>query len=575
MNLLQELFKKGLLEKDQLSSLEYEIKNSGKKAEELILEKRIVSEEFLFDLKSKILKIPLKKFYPEDISLNVLEVIPEESARYYHFIALAKKDKFIEIGMVYPEDIKAQEALQFLARTQKFSYSIFLITLTDFQSLLKKYRTLKGEVSKALQELETEMKLEKIERKATPITEFEKMAEEAPISKVVAVLLRHAVEGNASDIHIEPTREKIRVRFRLDGILHSSIFLPMKILPAVVSRIKILSNLKIDETRIPQDGRFTTNIAGRDIDFRVSTFPTVLGEKVVMRILDPGKSLTEIKDLGFSEKNLKLIDQTIKKPYGMILVTGPTGSGKTTTLYAVLRVLNKEGVNIMTLEDPVEYFIEGVNQSQVKPEIGYEFSTGLRSMLRQDPDILMVGEIRDKETAGLAVHAALTGHLVLSTIHTNNALGVIPRLLDLGIEPYLIPSALSLVIAQRLVRSLCPYCKKEKKPRKEIKDMILKEMEDLPLITKGDITLSQSFFIYEAVGCKKCNNTGYIGRIGIFEILKMTDSLEKIILNEPSEIKFAEEAKRQGMVTMKQDGILKALKGITTIEEVLRVAEEI
>jgi len=575
MNLLQELFKKGLLEKDQLSSLEYEIKNSGKKAEELILEKRIVSEEFLFDLKSKILKIPLKKFYPEDISLNVLEVIPEESARYYHFIALAKKDKFIEIGMVYPEDIKAQEALQFLARTQKFSYSIFLITLTDFQSLLKKYRTLKGEVSKALQELETEMKLEKIERKATPITEFEKMAEEAPISKVVAVLLRHAVEGNASDIHIEPTREKIRVRFRLDGILHSSIFLPMKILPAVVSRIKILSNLKIDETRIPQDGRFTTNIAGRDIDFRVSTFPTVLGEKVVMRILDPGKSLTEIKDLGFSEKNLKLIDQTIKKPYGMILVTGPTGSGKTTTLYAVLRVLNKEGVNIMTLEDPVEYFIEGVNQSQVKPEIGYEFSTGLRSMLRQDPDILMVGEIRDKETAGLAVHAALTGHLVLSTIHTNNALGVIPRLLDLGIEPYLIPSALSLVIAQRLVRSLCPYCKKEKKPRKEIKDMILKEMEDLPLITKRDITLSQSFFIYEAVGCKKCNNTGYIGRIGIFEILKMTDSLEEIILNEPSEIKFAEEAKRQGMVTMKQDGILKALKGITTIEEVLRVAEEI
>jgi len=574
MTLVQQLVKKGLLEKEKATTLEYEIKNSGKKEEEVILEKRIVSEDFLFSLKSEVLKVPLRKVYPDDISLNVLEIIPEDSARYYQIIPLAKKDNNLEIGMVYPEDIKAQEALEFLARSQKFSYQIYLITLSDFKNVLKKYRTLKVEVTKALEELETEMMPEKIEPKTVPIAEFEKMAEEAPISKVVAVLLRHAVEGNASDIHIEPTKEKIRVRFRLDGILHSSIFLPLRILPAIVSRIKILSNLKIDETRIPQDGRFTTKIGGRDIDFRVSTFPTVLGEKVVMRILDPNRALADIKHLGLSERNLKIVEQAIKKPYGMILVTGPTGSGKTTTLYAVLRILNKEGVNIMTLEDPIEYFIDGVNQSQVKPEIGYEFSTGLRSMLRQDPDILMVGEIRDKDTAALAIHAALTGHLLLSTIHTNNALGAIPRLIDLGIEPYLIPPSLSIVIAQRLVRVLCPNCKKKVKPTKEIKDMILKEIEDLPLIIKKEIILPKNFYIYEAVGCKKCNNSGYTGRNGVFEVLKMTPSLAEITLKEPSETKMMEEAKNQGMATMKQDGILKVIEGITTIEEVLRTTEE-
>jgi type IV pilus assembly protein PilB len=574
MTLLQQLVKKGLLEKEKATSLEYEIKTSGKKEEELILEKRIVSEDFLFGLKSESLKIPLKKVYAEDIPLSVLELIPEDSARYYQIIPLAKKDKVLEVGMVYPEDIKAQEALEFLARRQKISYQVFLITLTDFKNLLKKYRTLRGEVTRALEELETELRAEKIEARAVPVAEFERMAEEAPISKVVAVLLRHAVEGNASDIHIEPTKEKIRVRFRLNGILHSSIFLPLRILPAIVSRIKILSNLKIDETRIPQDGRFTTKIGGRDIDFRVSTFPTALGEKVAMRILDPAVALADIKELGLSERNLKIIEKAIKKPYGMILATGPTGSGKTTTLYAILRILNKEGVNIMTLEDPVEYFIEGVNQSQVRPEIGYEFATGLRHMLRQDPDILMVGEIRDEETASLAIHAALTGHLLLSTIHTTNALGAIPRLIDLGIKPYLIPPSLSIVIAQRLVRILCPDCKKRQKPKKEIRDLILKEVENLPPLVKKEVEISKTFYIYEAGGCKKCNNSGYIGRTGVFEVLEMTDSLAEIILKEPSEAKIEEEAKRQSMVNMKQDGILKALKGITTIEEVLRMAEE-
>ena len=574
MTLIQQLVKKGLLEREKAASLEYEIKNSNKTEEEVILENRIVSEEFLFSLKSENLKIPLKRIFPEDVPLQTLEIIPEDASRYYHIIPIGKKDKTLEVGMVYPEDIKAKAALDFLARRSKISYQIFLITLTDFKNLFKKYRTLKGEVTRALQELETEMEEKKVEIKPVPVSEFEKVAEEAPISKVVAVLLRHAVDGGASDIHIEPTKEKIRVRFRLDGVLHSSIFLPLKILPAVVSRIKILSNLKIDETRIPQDGRFNARISGRDIDFRVSTFPTVLGEKVVMRILDPQKALVDIKSLGLSGRNLKVVEKAIKKPYGMILVTGPTGCGKTTTLYAVLRILNKEGVNIVTLEDPVEYFIEGINQSQVKPEIGYDFARGLRHMMRQDPDIIMVGEIRDEETATLAIHAALTGHIVLSTLHTNNAVGVIPRLIDIGIKPYLIAPSLSISLAQRLVRTLCPDCKRRIRPKKEIKEMIIKETENLPPEIKKYITISKDFYIYEAVGCKKCNNVGYVGRTGVFEILEMTDQLEEIILEEPSETRIEQEAKRQGMITMKQDGILKVLEGITTVEEVLRMAEE-
>ena len=574
MTLIQQLVKKGLLEKEKATSLEYEAKSSGKKEEELILEKRIVSEDFLFGLKSEALKIPLKKVYPEDVPLSVLELIPEDSAKYYQIIPLFKKDKTLEVGMVYPEDIKTREALEFLARRQKLSYRVFLITLTDFKNILKKYRTLRGEVTRALEELETELKEERIEARIVPITEFERVAEEAPISKVVAVLLRHAVDGSASDIHIEPTKEKIRIRFRLNGILHASIFLPLRILPAIISRIKILSNLKIDETRIPQDGRFTAKIGGRDIDFRVSTFPTALGEKAALRILDPTRALADIKDLGISERNLKIIEKTIIKPYGMILVAGPTGSGKTTTLYAVLRILNKEGINVMTLEDPIEYFIEGVIQSQVRPEIGYEFATGLRSMLRQDPDILMVGEIRDEDTASLAIHSALTGHILLSTIHTANAMGVIPRLIDLGIKPYLIPPAFSVAIAQRLIRSLCPDCKNKIKPKKEIRDLILAEVENMPQAVRKGVDLSKPFFVFEAAGCKKCSNTGYASRTGVFEVLEMTPTLAEITIKEPSEIKIEEEAKRQGMVTMKQDGILKALQGISSVEEVLRMAEE-
>ncbi len=572
MSLVQQLVKKGVLEKSKAAALEYEINNSDKREEEIILEKKITSEDFLFDLKSEALRIPLKTVSAQEIELKALETIPEESAKYYRMIPLSRKENRLEVGMVYPEDLKAREALEFLARQNGLSYQVFLITISNFNEILRRYRSLKKEVTRALEELETELKKE--EKPEVRATEVEKIVEEAPISKVVAVILRHAVDGKASDIHVEPSREKLRVRFRLDGVLHPSIFLPIRVLPAVVTRIKILSNLKIDETRIPQDGRFSTKVGDRIIDFRVSTFPTTLGEKVVMRILDPGERKASFEDLGISGRNLKAIKEGLKKSYGMILSTGPTGSGKTTTLYAILSLFNKEEVNVMTLEDPVEYFMEGVNQSQIRPEIGYSFANGLRSLLRQDPDVLMVGEIRDQETASLAVHAALTGHNLLSTLHTSNTSGIIPRLIDMGVQPFLLPPTLGLMLAQRLVRKLCPHCRKKTSASKEAKEIIEAEIKKFPALAKKDLKTDKTAFVYQPVGCKRCNKTGYSGRIGVFEILTMTKRLEEIILREPSEARIQEEAINQGMITMKQDGILKVLEGITSLEEILRVAEE-
>ena len=569
MSLIQLLLKKGSISKEQAVSLEYEVKTSKKREEEVILAKRLVTEDFLFGLKSESLKIPFKIMSPEDVKLKAMETIPEESAKYYKMIPLAKEENHLEIGMVYPEDLKAREALDFLARQNNFTYKVFLVSLSNFIGLLKKYRSLKKEVSRALEELETEIE----KRPEVKAAQVERMAEEAPISKVVAVIIRHAVDGLASDIHIEPGREKLRVRFRLDGILHASIFLPMRILPAIVARIKILSNLKIDETRIPQDGRFSTKLGERNVDFRVSILPTTLGEKVVMRILDPSQNKIDFEALGIDGRNLEALKRGLEKSYGMILSTGPTGSGKTTTLYAVLAIYNDGTENISTLEDPVEYYMDGVNQSQIRPEIGFSFSNGLRALLRQDPDIIMVGEIRDEETASLAIHSALTGHIVLSTLHTSNALGVIPRLIDMGVQKFLIPPTLSIAMAQRLLRKLCPHCKKKVKPSAQVRDKILEEINRIPPQTRQNIQIEKDFYIYEPVGCKRCN-MGYSGRIGIFEVLEMTKSLEEIILKEASESVIAKEAEKQGMVTMKQDGIIKVLKGVTSFEEVLRVAEE-
>ena len=574
MNLIAKLVENGKIDSKKAKELEEEILASGKSEENLLLEKKVVTQESLLSVKSEILGVPfLSEAEGLDIPNKVLALISEDSAKFYRLMPLAMKAEVLEVGMVDPEDIKAKEVLLFLARQHRFSYKIFLITSFAFDLLIKKYRNLREEVGAALEALgsesgegEVEVGLQK------PATE--RLVEEAPIIKMVSVILRHAVDGEASDIHIEPVTKNLRVRFRMDGALYPSLFLPIAVHPSVVARIKIISNLRIDETRVPQDGRFSARIGDREIDFRVSTFPTKLGEKVVLRVLDPTEGLKDVKDLGLTDRNLKLVQEALQKPFGLILSTGPTGSGKSTTLYTLLRMLNKDDTNVVTLEDPVEYFMEGINQSQIRPEIGYDFPQGLRSIVRQDPDVIMVGEIRDEESASLVIQSALTGHVVLSTLHTNNAVGAVPRFMDMQIKPFLLPSTLNIVIAQRLARRLCPYCKKKVKASAPVADIIMKDIQGMPEDVRNSLNLSDGVYLYEAKGCVKCNNKGVKGRVGLYEVLRMTDPLAEVIMTDPSEVKLSKEASRQGMVSLRQDAILKALEGSISFEEVLWVAEE-
>lgn len=576
MSILDTLKEKKLLDEAKAKELTLQVQAGNVFAEELILSQKLVDEDTLFGIKSEALNIPLRKVDVESVPLKVLGLIPEDSAKYYKMVPVGQHERDLEIGMVYPDNLQAKEALGFLARQGNFSFQVFLITLSTFETLMKQYRQLKGEMTQALQELEKEIDQGSAAPKEKEM-QMQRLAEEAPITKMVAVILRTGLEGGASDIHIEPTRENVRVRFRFLGELHSSLILPLKAHQAIIARIKILSSLRIDETRLPQDGRFSASIDGKQIDFRVAMFPTALGEKVAIRVLDPSKGLKSFEDLGLQGSNLTKLKEAVKKPYGLILATGPTGSGKSTTLYAILSALNREGVNIVSLEDPVEYVMEGVNQSQVRPEIGYDFASGLRQILRQDPDIILVGEVRDKETANLVIHAALTGHIVLSTLHTNNSLGVISRLLDMGIDRFLIPTTLALALSQRLVRRLCDACKEKTTTTEEMKLLMEREMTNIPpdLKKRIDPLLKQKqLAIWKAKGCKQCGSTGYTGRFGIFEVLVMTEQLSKIALGDISESIIAKEAARQGMTTMRQDGIIKVLDGLTTLEEVIRVTEE-
>lgn len=529
--------------------------------------------------RAKELGVPLADLTGKMIAPQILREITEEAASFYQFVPLERKGKILEVGMLNPDDIKSQEAIRFIAQSRNFTPSVYLITDSDFKNVLKQYRTLKEEVDTALSELEKELAMreepEKDGSKSKAEAALERVMAEAPITKIVAVILRHANEGRASDIHIEPAEDRLKIRFRVDGILYTSLLLPRAIQPAVVSRIKILSSLKIDEARVPQDGRFHSVIDGNKIDFRVSTFPTSFGEKVVLRLLDPSQGLRNFEQLGLVGRNLQAVKEAMDRPFGMLLLSGPTGSGKTTTLYAILKTLNQEEVNVVSLEDPVEYFIEGVSQSQIRPEIGYTFASGLRSILRQDPDIIMVGEIRDSDTAELATHAALTGHIVLSTIHTNNAIGVIPRLVDMSVQPFLIPSSLSLAMSQRLVRRLCPDCKKAVEPAPKIKELLRQELINFPVAVKQyivDIDLN-NLKIWQAPGCKFCAQKGTKGRIAIFEALVMTPQLEGIVIEGASEGKIEKEAERQGMTTMKQDGIIKVLRGLISFEELIGAVE--
>lgn len=573
MKLIQELYTTNVIDEKKRKELQFEVEKTNKTEEEVILSNSIMNEDALFKLKSEVFKVPLSKPTTQQIPLDVLELIPEEAAMNYKMVPLFKKDNVIGIGMVYPENTLAQNALRFLSHEKKFSYEVNLITFSDLDTILKQHSNLKRETKKALEQLSKEKS--EILIALAQGQNSAKISEEAPIVKMVLVILRHAIEGNASDIHIEPAREKLNIRFRQDGALYLSLFLPLNVHLAIVSRIKILANLKIDENRIPQDGRFSAKINSKDIDFRVATFPTLYGEKVEIRILDPSEGLKSFDKMGLSGRNLQLIRDAIKKPYGLILSSGPTGSGKTTTLYAFLTLLNNESVNIVTIEDPIEYSMDGINQSQVKPEIGYSFAEGLRQILRQDPNVIMVGEIRDEETANLAMHSALTGHIVLSTLHTNSAVGVVPRLIDMGIRPFLIPSTLRIAISQRLIRTLCENCKKKVKINDKVKAYMTKTLAGIPEFIKKEINMPTSLlYIYEANGCEMCNFKGYRGRIGIFEVLSMTEEIADIILNNPVERLILKAAQKQGMLTMAQEGVIKVLNGETTIDEVTRVTTE-
>ncbi len=517
-----------------------------------------------------------------EIDEEITSLISVESLEKYRFIPFKIEKGVISIAIVDDQDLNSQNALTFFARRNKKKAKLFQVTEDEFQTLLRKIKDPSSKIKEALSDYEVKAKVEgeELSRKTRRKRARIGVLKDAPVAKMVEVIIKNAIDGDASDIHVEPLDENVRVRYRVDGVLYNSITLPKKIGPAIVSRIKILSNLKIDEKRKPQDGRFRINDLGRTIDFRVSSLPTSHGEKVVMRILDTKAGLVELKKLGISGREKEVLEKVIQEPHGIILVTGPTGSGKSTTLYSVLRILNKIGVNIVTLEDPVEYVLEGVNQSQVRPEIEYTFASGLRSILRQDPDIIMVGEIRDEETAELAIHAALTGHLVLSTLHTNSAVGAVARLVDMGIQPFLLASSLKLLMAQRLVRRICSECKEEVKDiSKDATEMIKKELKLTdPEILKKKMEIESldqlKIQAYRGKGCGHCQKSGMKGRMGIFEVIEVNEEINKLIGDDSRERAIEEAAKRDGYTTMKQDGIIKVLKGLTTIEEVQRVTED-
>ncbi len=573
-NLLQELVKEGLLSEEASRKILQDANLARRTVEDLIYEQRLVDEESVANAKSRLFNIPYKKIKPEEIPEELLKLIPEETVRNYKTIPVERSGNLLAVGMLYPDDLKAQEALKFIAKQLRTNLGIYIVTPTVWETVLRRYSSYQGEVAAAIKSIGIGGGKGAPTRQYILLEEGAAASEEAPIIRIVASTLKEAVWQKASDVHIEPQRNRLRIRFRIDGELQEVSSLPIELHQPIISRVKVLSSLKIDETRVPQDGRFRTVLMGRDIDFRVATFPTPVGEKVAIRVLDPNVGLKGLEDLGLVGRNFKVIKKGIEEPYGMILITGPTGSGKTTTQYAIMQLLNKEDVNVVSLEDPVEYFIDGLNQSQVRPEIGYDFASGLRQILRQDPDVIMVGEIRDEETAALAVHAALTGHIVLSTLHTNNAVGVIPRLIDMKVEPFLLPSSLNLMLGQRLVPRLCQECKKAEKAPEEIQGIIKKEIEKLPAEVKSEIKAKAPYEIYHSPGCAACKNKGISGRIALFEIFEMTPQLEEVVNNEPTEKNILDEARRQGMISLRQDGVIKALEGLVQMEEVLRETTE-
>jgi type IV pilus assembly protein PilB len=566
--LLGLLVKENRITKDQADEVSLESINSGSSVESLLLKKRLASEEDILKARASLNNIPFISLTSVAFSPELITYIPEAVARKHTLLPFEYDETTNTLSVAMADPLDAQ-VVDFLEKKTEKSIRSFMAMKEDIISAINNLYTqhLGEDVSKALEESAPS------EVKTYEAGHLNEVIREAPIAQIVSAVLEQAIRIRASDVHIEPQETETRVRYRVDGILQERLLLPRRLHEAVISRIKILGDMKIDEKRTPQDGRFNFKMGTEEIDLRVSSLPTVNGEKIVMRLLKKSGGVPTLTELGLRGLALKHLETSIARPHGIILVTGPTGSGKTTTLYSVLNTLNNARVNIMTLEDPVEYQIAGVNQVQINPAAGLTFATGLRSFLRQDPNIILVGEIRDKETTDLAVQAALTGHLVFSTLHTNNASGAIPRLIDLGAEPFLIASALNCVAGQRIARRVCPTCKEQYVPEPEV----LEDMKTVlgPLFPKtSDIKLYRGKGADGDTQCVTCAGTGYSGRIGVFELFPISDAISKLTLSSSTMQAIEAQAITEGMITMKQDGYLKALEGLTSIEEVLRVAQD-
>ena len=577
----------GIVNDSQLDELKTLAKRSKQSLQETVIDQKVVSDEKLTKMIGELIDVPFVRIEPKDILDDVLKKIPEHIARQYNVVLFAiNDDGSLSLAMEDPDDV---QALNFIQKEIGYNTKVFLATKSNILDCLENYR---GDMNDELDEVISVQKDASAEDQNVSQDDF---AENSPIAQTVNLLLEYAIKSNASDIHIEPREDYVQVRYRIDGVLKEVNKLPRNVHGALVSRIKILSNLKIDERRVPQDGRFKIKVSGKQYALRVSTLPIADGEKVVMRILDESNQAISLDKLGYWGLSLATVKDAMAQPNGMILVTGPTGSGKSTSLFSILSELNTPDVNISTIEDPVEYKIPGVNQTQTNAKAGMTFASGLRALLRQDPNIIMVGEIRDGETANLGVQAALTGHLVFSTLHTNNAATCLPRLLDMGIEPFLIASTVKAVIGQRLVRRLCMNCRQEYVPNAEELSYIvqmfslkqgsiqrLHELEGQAFADKigGDTPMGSTDVTIQRLwrpnpeGCDECNHVGFKGRVGIYEVLGISVPIQKMITANATSNDIQEQAISEGMVTMQTDGLIKSLRGVTTIEEVLRATRE-
>jgi type IV pilus assembly protein PilB len=565
------LLREGSISRGQYDQIKVEAVDQGKNPEDLAFEKEIISEEQLTRAKASFYNVPFLDLARTAASPEALNKLPESVATRYKALPFEynEEDQVLSVAMANPLDLKAVE---FIEKKSGCRVVPFLAMESQVVPLITELysQSLSTEVTEALKETGAP---ESVEVKSVDLEKLGEIIREAPIAKVVATILEFAVKSRASDVHIEPMADKTRVRYRIDGILVEKLILPKKVHSAVVSRIKILSGMKIDEKRLPQDGRFNFTVGEEEVDLRVSSLPVVHGEKVVMRLLKKSGKVPTLTELGLRGRALKNLQDAIRVPHGIILITGPTGSGKTTTLYSILSKISTPQVNVITLEDPVEYEIVGVSQVQVNRKAGLTFASGMRSFLRQDPDIIMVGEVRDNETAELAIQASLTGHLVFSTLHTNSAAGALPRLLDMQAEPFLLASSMTCIVAQRVVRRICEHCKESYSPPPEVVEDIKTVLGSLYESASQKQEGGSGLVLYRGKKCSECADSGYSDRIGIFEVLPVTEIIGRLILERAPASKIEEQAISDGMLLMKQDGYLKAMEGITTIEEVLRVAE--